>query len=288
MQYREPLFRPPAEADSLIFQVAFGCPHNTCRFCLMYKGVKYSARVLDELLKEIESAGRIYPDARRIFLADGDVMALPFPSLLAIFAKLNECFPELSRINSYANGSSILKLSKKELTELHRLKLNTLYIGLESGDQKLLDEVCKNEKVDDMIDGVKTVQDIGIKASVMILLGLAGKNASEEHAIKTAEALNKMQPRLLSALRFVEFPGKTKMHEGYLASTEYEIVCELRKIIQNLDLKKTVFRANHSSNPLPLGGRFPQDKETLLAQLQNMLESNFLDKKGPGSTPLWL
>ena len=139
-----------------------------------------------------------------------------------------------------------------------------------------------------MVEAVNIVQSLGIKASVMVLLGLAGKTGSEEHAIKTAEALNKMQPRLLSALRFIEFPGKTKMFDGYKSSTEYEVVSELYMLIQHLELDKTVFRANHSSNPVPLAGRFPQDKQSLLDEIQRMLQSNHLDRKGSGHLPLWL
>lgn len=288
MKYEEPLFRPPAEADSLIFQVTRGCSHNQCRFCLMYKGVRYEVRPIDEILSEIEEASHIYPGERRFFLADGDVMALPFETLRTILLKLNQCFPNLARINTYANGSSILAFTKEQLAELQRLKLNTVYLGLETGSQELLDKVCKKENVKDMVQAVRLVQSLGIKASVMVLLGLAGKSGTEEHAIKTAEALNQMQPRLLSALRFVEFPGKTKMFDGYKSSTEYEIVSELCMLIQHLELDKTVFRANHSSNPAPLEGRFPQDKQRVLQEIQEMLQSNRLDRKSAGRLPLWL
>ena len=288
MNYKEPLFRPPAEADSLIFQVAYSCPHNQCRFCLMFKGVQYEVRQIDEILSEIEKASRTYPEQRRFFLADGDVMALPFDMLKKILTKLNQCFPNLARINTYANGSSILAFSKEQLAEFYRLKLNTVYVGLETGSQELLDKVCKREKAEDMVKAVQLVQSVGMKASVMVLLGLAGKTGTEEHAIKTAEALNKMQPRLLSALRFVEFPGKTKMFDGYKSCTEYEVVSELYMLIQHLELDKTVFRANHSSNPVPLAGRFPQDKQALLDEIKRMLQSNQLDRKGSGHLPLWL
>ncbi len=288
MNYREPLFRPPAEAGSLIFQVAYGCPHNSCRFCLMYKGVKYNVRRTEDILSEIEEAGRLYPGERRFFLADGDVMALPFDALREILEKLNRSFPNLARVNSYANASSILAFSKEELSELYRLKLNTLYIGLETGSQDLLDKVGKKEDAEKMAVAVRLIQSLGMKASVMVLLGLGGKSGAEEHAMRTAEILNQMQSRLLSALRFVEFPGKTRMFSGYEASSEYDVVSELFLLVKHLELKRTVFRANHSSNPLPLAGRFPQDKQTLLSEIQGMLQSNRLDRKGPGHLPLWL
>ena len=286
-KYTEPLFRPPAEAGSLIFQVARGCPHNTCRFCGMYKGVQYSLRGMEEALAEFIESAKYYPDTRRIFLADGDVMLLPFEMLKTYLIALNSLFPRLTRVNVYANGSSILDKTDKQLMELRRLKLNTLYLGFESGSQKVLDLVNKGEKVDVMIEAVKRAQACGLRCSVMILLGLGGKPYSKKHAELTALALNKMQPRLLSALRFVQVPN-TKMFAGFEAVSEYEAVSELRDIIAGLELAKTVFRANHTSNPIPLEGRFPNNKNDLLNLLDSQLNSNELDKDSPGVTPMFL
>jgi len=286
-KYREPLFRPPAEADSLIFQVAYGCPHNTCRFCGMYKGVRYSLRGMEESLAEFIQSAEYYPDTRRIFLADGDVMLLPFEMLKTYLTALNSLFPRLTRVNVYANGSSILDKTDEQLKELRKLKLSTLYLGFESGSQKVLDLVNKGEKVDVMIEAVKRAQACGLRCSVMILLGLGGKSYSKEHAQLSASTLNKMQPRLLSALRFVQVPN-TKMFDGFEAVSEYEAVGELRDIIAGLELKRTVFRANHRSNPIPLEGRFPNNKNDLLTLLDSQLRSNELDKNGPGITPMFL
>ncbi|MEI8248834.1 MAG: radical SAM protein [Lentisphaerota bacterium] len=287
MKYVEPLFRPPAEADSLIFQAAYGCPHNTCRFCGMYKTVRYRVRDRGELLREIADAGRKYPDTQRVFLADGDVMIFSFAEMREILSELNLHFSSLSRVNVYANGSSIIAKTPEELQELRRLKLNTLYVGLESGDQEILALVNKQEKVPDMIAGVKLAQECGLKCSVMILLGLGGREYSLRHAAKTAEALNAMQPRLLSALRFIEVPG-CSMYDGYQTITEYGAVGELKGIISRLELNKTVFRANHSSNPAPLAGRFPNDKQQLIAELDYLLSGSMLDRKGPGRQPFFL
>ncbi|MDD5697363.1 MAG: radical SAM protein [Victivallaceae bacterium] len=286
-KYEEPLFRPPAEAGSLIFQVARGCPHNTCRFCGMYKGVRYALRDPEETLAEFAHTAGLYPEARRIFLADGDVMQLPFATLEAYLTALNSFFPRLNRVNVYANGSSILAKNAEQLAELRRLKLNTLYLGFESGSQKVLDLVSKGEKVDAMVDAVRLAQKCGLRASVMILLGLGGKIYSAEHARLTAAALNRMQPRLLSALRFVEVPG-TVMFDGFETLSEYEAVSELRDIVAGLEMTKTVFRANHTSNPVPLEGRLPHNKAELLRTLGSQLESGDLDKNGPGFTPLFL
>jgi len=285
MKYTERLFRPPAEANSLIFQVAYGCPHNTCRFCAMYKGVPYKLRSQDELFAEFDQASRIYPQTRRIFLADGDVMLLSFERLSRMLVELNRLFPRLARVNLYANGSSIAAKTDDELRELRRLKLTTLYMGLESGDEELLLKVDKGETAEGMCAAVQRAQSAGFKCSVMVLLGIAGSTDSDQHADATAALLNRMQPRLLSALRFVDVPG-TNMYPGFHSVTEFQAVSELLRILRNLELKKTVFRANHSSNPVPLEGRFPKDRNLLVAQLETLLP--LLDRNGPGQLPFSL
>lgn len=282
-RYVEPLYRPPAEAASLIFQAAYGCPHNGCRFCGMYKGVAYRPRPELELLDEIAAAGRRCPGVRRIFLADGDVLALGFDRLRRILEALNAAFPRLVRINSYANGSSIARYEDSALEVLKTLRLHTLYLGLETGMQPLLDRVGKTEQVAQMIDSVRRAQACGLRASVMVLLGLGGRVYSREHAVRSAEALNAMQPRLLSALRFVPVLGKP-FGEFELLS-EAETVAELLTLVENLELEHTVFRANHTSNPLPLEARFPADKARLISRLRSVLDSGGLDESGPGILP---
>ncbi len=285
MQYTERLFRPPAEAESLIFQVALGCPHNTCRFCGMYKGVPYRVRPQAEVLAEFEAAARRHPEERRIFLADGDVMALSFERLRALLEALNRLYPRLARVNVYANGSSILAKSEAELRALRALKLDTLYVGLESGDEELLRKVEKGETAAGMCEAVRRAQAAGFKCSVMVLLGLGGGAGSARHADATAAILSRMQPRLLSALRFVEVPG-TAMYAGYRAATEHEAVGELVRLLRGLELERTVFRANHTSNPVPLEGRLPRDRDALAAALEALLPR--LDRKGPGRLPFSL
>ena len=285
MQHTERLFRPPAEAESLIFQVALGCPHNTCRFCAMYKGVPYRVRPQEDVLAEFAQAAQRYPQERRIFLADGDVMALSFDRLRTMLESLNRLFPHLARVNLYANGSSILAKSDTELETLRQLKLNTLYVGLESGDEDLLKEVDKGETAAGMCEAVQRAQAAGLKCSVMVLLGIGGREGSARHADATAALLNRMQPRLLSALRFVDVPG-TDMYEGYQTVTEFEAVSELIRLLRGLELEKTVFRANHTSNPVPLEGRFPKDRVALVALLETLLPR--LDTKGPGRLPFML
>jgi len=286
-KYIEPVYRPPAEADSVIFQVAYGCPHNSCLFCPMYKPVRYRLRDEAELFAEIAAAGRDMPWTSRVFLADGDVMILSFERLERLLTRLAAAFPKLARVSLYANGSSLLAKSKDQLLVLKELKLSTVYVGLETGDEELLRLVAKGETAAGMVEAVTTAQEAGLRASVMVLLGLGGSGLSDRHAELTAAAVNQMKPKLLSALRFVQAPGMP-MFEGYSPVSEHGAVAELRRLVADLELDGTVFRANHASNPVPLGGRFPKDKAQLLETLDALLASRHLDHNSPGNVPFWL
>ncbi len=292
MQNNHSLFRPPAEAHSLIIRIADGCPWNQCTFCGMYKGVRCRFQTLEETEASISGAWRKSPQAKRIFLADGDVMALPFGRLKAVLEMVNKRFPRLARVNVYANGHSILQKSEAELLELKALKLNTLYMGLESGHEETLRAVKKRETAKEMIDAGRRAQSAGLKMSVMVLTGLGGQKNRPLHAAATADALNRMQPRLLSALRVIPIAG-TKLYDeeqsgNFQQLTEYQAVEELRAMIHGLELESTVFRANHSSNILPMEGRFPKDKDRLLHDLGILLTSGTLDTTSPGPPPLSL
>ena len=287
-----PRFRPPAEADSLILQVDRGCPYNRCTFCGMYRDVPYRRGSMDEIRRMLRREARRAPGTRRVFLADGDVMRRPFDDLQAILSLLNEHLPRLTRVSLYANGSSIAAKSGHELRALRDLRLHTLYLGLESGDEEILRRCRKGETAAEMIDAGRRAQAAGLRLSVMVLLGLGGAEGSRAHARQTAEALNRMQPRLLSALRVIPIPGTELSAEAqtgrFRMLTEQEVVRELREMVLGLDLQGTVFRANHASNSVPVEARLPRDRERLLAELDALLASGRLDAETPGPLPLWL
>lgn len=287
-----PRFRPPAEADSLILQVDQGCPHNRCTFCGMYRDLTYHRLEGDALRTRIAREAKRHPHTRRIFLADGDVMGRPFDELRDILLRLNEAFPALARVSLYANGRAIDAKHPDQLQTLRSLKLHTLYMGLESGDPEVLAHCRKGDTADQMIGAGIKAQAAGLRMSVMILLGLGGQDRSRQHAQSTAEALNRMQPRLLSALRVIPVPG-TELHAEVAAGrfrplTEWQAVAELRDIIASTTLENTIFRANHSSNVIPLEGRLSRDKERLLTLLGEQLSLGHLDRQTPGPMPLWL
>ncbi|MBI5881889.1 MAG: radical SAM protein [Elusimicrobia bacterium] len=287
-----PLYRPPAEAESLLLRIDQGCPYNRCSFCGMYRDRVFRRSTINEAEALISRSARRNRGARRVFLADGDVMARPFEDLSAILGMLQKAFPSLARVNVYATGSAIAAKTDEQLSVLRSQRLHTLYMGLESGDEETLRRCRKAETARLMVEAGLRAQARGLHMSVMALLGLGGRERTSEHALATASALNLMKPKLLSFLRVIPVPGtrlQAEIDKGeFLQLTEYETVQELRAMVQVLELERTVFRANHSSNIVPLEAALPRDKARLLEELDDLLASGGLDRKSPGRMPSWL
>mgnify|MGYP001591474745 CR=1 FL=1 len=276
IHYEEPVFRPPSEAQSLILQATIGCSHNRCAFCGMYKGKRFRIRDLSEIRADILEAGTRWPHTRRVFLADGDAMALSTENLAAVLDLLNESFHDLSRVGIYVNAANVLSKTDGDLRLLSQKKLKTGYLGLESGNKEILDEMHKGATAGEMVEAVCRCQENGIRMSVMVLLGLGGEERSREHAEDTAMALNLMNPRYLSFLAVMpveETPLFRRIQKGdFRELTPWQTLLEMKMILQALRLEGTIFRSNHASNYLALSGRFPQDKERLISEIDNALD----------------
>ncbi len=271
----EPAIRPPAEAESFLLQITCGCSSNNCTFCGAYLNKPFRVKGEKEISNDIIKGAELYPKTRKVFLMDGDALVLSNKALIPILDQVNNSFGNLTRISSYANGYNIVNRSMDDLKELSKRKLNLMYIGLESGNQEILNQCNKKSTVEQMIEAVQIAEDAGIKSSVIVLLGLGGKRYAATHVKDTISALNKMQPRFLSFLSLMLIPGTDLYKDDRQGRFEQldsrELLQQTYDIIFGLELKKTIFRTNHASNYLPLKGRFPQDKQYLLNILQQAL-----------------
>ncbi|MDA1196272.1 MAG: radical SAM protein [Planctomycetota bacterium] len=269
MRYREPVFRPPSEAESYLLPVTDGCSHNECTYCAMYRTKRFSVRPEADILEDIRLAARAYPDTRRVFLLDGDALTLAPKRLVPVLEALRAAFPELQRVSSYANAVSILNKTDAELAQLRALGLSLGYLGLESGDEAVNASIVKGATIDEQVEAVQRAQAAGIKMSVMVLLGMGGAERSREHAIATGQVLSRMDPRYISCLCVTPVPG-TELFDAVEAGTfrmitPEQTLVELALLLEHTDVSGAVFRSNHASNYLPLGGRLPADKARLLA-----------------------
>ncbi|QLH10049.1 radical SAM protein [Candidatus Nitrosotenuis sp. DW1] len=276
LNYSYPLYRPPSEADSLIFQVTLGCSFNECSFCDMYRSKEYSERPWDEVKAEIDVMSKTLPETRRIFLADGDALNLQTDYMKNIVKYLYEKFPNLERISCYAMPMNVLKKTPEELKTLRDAGLNMFYLGIESGSDVILKKVTKGATAATIIRACKKAKDAGYILSCMIILGLGGKTHSKEHIKGTAGVINASAPHYVGALTLYLENGikeefKTKFGEPFIPVSDAESLDELEDLIRQIDVRnEVIFRANHGSNAYTVKGTFPQDKQMMLDKISWM------------------
>lgn len=271
--YDYPLYRPPSESRSLIFQVTLGCSFNKCSFCNMYRTKEYSERPLDEIEKEIEMMARYYPETKRIFLADGDALNLETKKLNQILSSLKNKFDKLERISCYSMPKNLLQKSEEELQSLKATGLDMVYLGIESGNNKILKKVTKGATSQMIVDSCKKAKDAGFILSCMIILGLGGKTYSKEHASDTSKIISQIEPDYVGALTLYMEPNieeefYAKFNEPFAPLEDIEVLDELYNLTSNIQVTKNViFRVNHASNVYSVGGTLPVDKEKILEKI---------------------
>jgi len=279
--YDEPLYRPPAEANSVIIQATLGCSFNKCTFCTMYESKQFKQRPLDEVFADIDTMSRFYNDATKLFLADGDALALPKDILVQILDYAFSKFPRLRRVSIYASAFNINDKSLDELILLKSRGLTLIYYGIESGSYEVLKKIQKPISAKKMINSLNKAEQAEIKTSVTVILGVAGKKYSDEHIKETANLLNKVNVTYLSTLQLMlQTHTKEKFLKNFkndfIELNEKEMLEEQSHFISLLNVTKPViFRSNHVSNTLPLKGTLPKDKERLVSELHGVLYKYF-------------
>lgn len=276
MRYYGTVVRPPSEADSYILQVTYGCSHNRCTFCGTYLDKSFRVRAVEDVLEDIALAQKRVPDTCRVFLADGNALVLSTRRLVTVLDAMQAAFPRLRRVGAYANARDLLGKTDAELAELRRRRLEIVYLGLESGSDEVLRRVRKEATAAEMVDAASKLKRAGMRASVIALLGLGGKDLSVAHAEETGRVVSAMDPEYLSMLTLMLVPG-TELYRQWQSGTfqlpePAELLHELRQVVANLDgVSRCVFRTNHASNYLPLAGTLSRDKATLLATIDEAL-----------------
>ena len=275
--YDMPLFRPPSEGDNLIIQATLGCSFNQCSFCAMYRSKHYVERPLADVIADIRRAAADWPDAHRIFLADGDALALPTEHLLAILRELAATFPRLTRVSCYATPGNIKRKSAEERALLRAHKLSLFYFGIESGSDLILKKITKGATQLRIAEVLTKAHASGMKVSATVILGLGGSTHSDEHIAGTIALLNSAPVTYLSTLQLhldesITEEFQHKLGEPFEMPDDLAILKEQERLISGLNPPQPViFRSNHASNALALAGNLPKDKEKLLLQLHEAM-----------------
>ena len=278
LRYHFPLYRPPSEGNNLIIQATLGCSFNQCSFCSMYRSKTYAPRPLEAVFADIATAAREWPEAHRVFLADGDALILPTATLLALCHRLGETFPNLHRISCYATPQALHRKTPEELEALRAARLSLVYGGIESGDGDTLKRIRKGASPNSIVRAVEKAQAAGIKVSATVILGLAGESHWQAHVAGTAAVLNACAPTFASTLqlgleeeRVAAFLADYQRVAGsgpFLPRDDAGMLEELEALVSQLaPPRPIIFRSNHASNALPLAGTLPKDKARLLADI---------------------
>lgn len=275
--YEGRIFRPPSEASSFILQVTVGCAHNDCTFCSMYKEKAFRIKPIEEVLEIIKAFSVKYPNVERVFVADGDALILPMAYWTTLLTTLKQSFPALKRVTAYGTPRDVLGKTLEELKTLKNEGLEMIYMGLETGSDKLLERIKKGATAAEMAEAGQKLKAAGLRQSVTVISGIGGRSDWEEHAVKTAEVLNLMDPEyvgLLTLLLDDDTPMLADIRSGKMAVlSPEEVLCETKLLIENLNLSNCQFRSNHASNYLALSGHLPTDKGRLLSTIDSALNN---------------
>ena len=191
--------------------------------------------------------------------------------LYTILDTIRELFPECERVTSYASPSSIRLRTDEELQTLRAKGLTMVYMGLESGSDKVLTLMRKGHPAAEIIEMGQKVRRNGMALSVTAITGLGGPELLEEHAVKTAEAFNAMNPEYIGMLTLMVEPGTPLydwVHDGsFRLLDQHQVLKETELLVSHFDSPGSVFRMNHASNYLDLRGTLNQDRDALLAKI---------------------
>jgi radical SAM superfamily enzyme YgiQ (UPF0313 family) len=279
MRYEGAVYRPPSEAESYLLQATIGCSWNCCTYCATYHDKTYRVRPLDETLEDIAMAGQAFgPRVRKVFVMDGDALAMDVAIWEPILRALAETFPRLRRVSCYATALNLLAKSQDELSHLRSLGLELLYIGPESGDDVTLKRIAKGSTAAEHVEAARKARKAGMKQSLIFLLGAGGADRSAEHATASARLATAMDPEFLSTLTLMIIP-RTPIHRlaergDFIVPEVEDLLGELRTIVAETAPTDTIFRCNHASNYLPIGGRLPRDRDKILEQIDAALSGD--------------
>lgn len=286
MHYEGYCIRPPSEAYSILLQVTLGCSHNKCTFCGSYKDKRFTIKDNEVILSDILFASKYMKRQDRVFLMDGDALIIPQKRLMWILDRIREHLPWVRRVGAYGNTKGIKMKSLEQLIELREKGLGILYLGVETGDDELRKKINKGSTAQTCIEMGRKVRDAGIKLSVTVLLGIAGREGSLAHARATGELLSAMDPNYVGALTVMLIPG-TPLYEEHRKGEfqlpdEKELLQELREMIAHTNLSRGLFFSNHASNYLPVKAKLPKGKQEALDLIDAALKGDV------GLRPEWM
>jgi radical SAM superfamily enzyme YgiQ (UPF0313 family) len=246
------------------------------------KGPPFRVRAVKQICEDIEEARRVYGDrVRTLFFPAGNTIAMPMEALAAICRFARKQFPFLERITVYGSSQYIARKSLEELRILREAGLNRIHVGLESGDDEVLQRVKKGTSASEQVEAGRAVKEAGMELSEYVVLGLGGQDRTREHALATAEVLSAIEPDFVRLRTLVPKINTLLLHQikkgRFELLSPHQVIAETRQFIENLKGSTTV-TSDHYTNYINLAGSLPEEKERLLEKIDEALtwdESQF-------------
>ncbi len=286
MKYTGPTYRPPYEANSLLLQVTVGCTHNKCTFCTMYKDVKFSIESIEQIEKDLQEAKEIYGEVKRVFLVNGDAFVLSAKRLKPIAELIIKYFPAVEVITMYASINNIKSKTDPELEKLRNLRINDLWIGVETGHEETLEYMNKGFSLKDSYEQLERLNKAGIRHIDILIFGGAGRGKGIENAVANAKLVNASKPMGVSITTMGAF-GDSQLARDvemgkFVPATELEVLEEQKKFIELINVD-TAYLGIHGINTVTFDAILPRDREKAIRMVDNTIEK--LDGEFLNSVP---
>jgi len=277
LRYEGPIYRPPSEANSLLVQATIGCPWNKCTFCMVYKkGPKFKIRPVKDIKEDLlwgkKNLGNNY---KTVFFPSGNSVVMKTKDLIEICNYTKKLFPDIERITVYGSSQYIVKKSLEEWKKIAKSGLSRIHVGLESGDDIVLDKVKKGSNSETHIKAGEMLKKAKIELSEYVVMGLGGKKHSKNHIKNTIKVLNKINPdfiRIRTFLPKINTPILKDIQTGdFEILSPHEVIKETYDLIKDINVTSQLF-SDHYTNYIRINGKLPDDKKRMLKQTKKALK----------------
>lgn len=283
MHYTGTIWRPPYEASSLLLEVTAGCTHHRCKFCTLYADLPFRFRMspMEDIEADLKEAQKMYRSfggrkATRAFLTGANPFVMKYEKLVEIAELVHKYFPEMETIGSFARVTDVTLKTDKELAALREAGYDGLTIGIETADDEALLFMDKGYLAADILVQCGRLDKAGIRYSFFYLAGISGAGRGADGAKATAAVCNKLHPVLIGANMLTIYPDSKLYGEiqrgNWKEESETEKYREVRALIEGLEIPAE-FAALGASNAFQLYGVLPEDKPTLIAAIDRIIET---------------
>ncbi|HAM16800.1 MAG TPA: hypothetical protein DCP91_13310 [Eggerthellaceae bacterium] len=194
MHFTEPVYRNPYWPTWPLLEITRGCTHNKCKFCTMYKGVKFGVAPMQDIEQDLRELAATVPDARTIQLLSANPLALPYDKMAPILEKINEYLPQMEHVYTAGRVTDVRNKTVDQLRALRDLGLNEVSLGVESGDDWTLARIDKGYASADILEQCRKLEEAGIDYWMTFLNGVAGREHSRDHAVNSAKVFSQCKP----------------------------------------------------------------------------------------------